>query len=479
MNQPKKLWNILRNLGYNTKSNSKAKIVLSVNGTLKSDTLSVCNEINNFFTTIAQVLTNKLPVPSNLFSVVSEKFRSYYHGRVSPGEFSLSEVEIDFIYEELTHLNVDKAVGLDDIAPGFLRDGADKLAPLIAHIVNLSIRSSTVPDDLKHAKVIPLFKKNSRLEVSNYRPISLLSITSKVLEKCVYVQVYDYLTSKNLIYQYQSGFRSGHSMDTCLIYLTDYIRSQLSERKYVGMCLLDVQKAFDSVNHTILCQKLETMGIDYAWFESYLSNRQQLVCIEGNKSDLKEVPCGVPQGSLLGPLLYLCYSNDMVTSVQNKLLLYADDSVIIASDSDPDVVAHSLSKDLKACNDWLIDNQLSLHPGKTELILFGTKRQLSKVDNFHIAFDNHIIKSVDTIKYLGATLDQHLSGEAMVDSIIKKATGRLKFLYRHSQYFNRKLRKDLCSSLIQCHLDYCSTAWFTGLTKKYQTQITGSPKQSG
>ena len=471
INQPKKLWKTLKDLGYSTKPNSKSKIVLNVNGSLLSDTLAVCNQINHFFTNVAQTLTSKLPSPSNLYSVTSDKFKSYYQGKVSPGEFFLKEVDNKFIYDELSNLDTNKAFGLDGIAPRFLKDGAKQLAPIVSHIVNLSISTKTVPNDMKQAKIIPIYKKKSRLEVSNYRPISLLSVVSKVLEKCVYVQVNEYLNSKNLIYDYQSGFRSGYSTETCLVYLTDYIRSKLSEGKYVGMCLLDVQKAFDSVNHSILCQKLEAMGINSLWFKSYLSNRHQLVCIDDTESRLEEIPCGVPQGSLLGPLLYLCYSNDMVTAVKNKLLLYADDSVIITSDKNPETVAHDLSCDMKAVNGWLIDNQLSMHVGKTELILFGTSSQLNKVKDFHVPYDGHIIQPTDSVKYLGAALDKHLSGEAMVDSIIKKATSRLKFLYRHSKFFNRKLRRDLCSALIQCHIDYCSAAWYSGLTKKYQQKL--------
>ena len=218
-----------------------------------------------------------------------------------------------------------------------------------------------MPEEFKHVRITPLYKKKSKLDVSNYRPVSVLNCVSKILEKCIYVQIDNYLTHKGLIYQYQSGFRSGFSTETCLIYLTDFIRSQVSEGKFVGMLLLDVQKAFDSVNHQILCRKLEAMGIDPSWFISYLSNRQQLVYIDGINSNVKQLSCGVPQGSLLGPLLYLCYSNDMETSVQNKLLLYADDSVIISSHKDPEVISHSLSADLKSCNDWLINNKLSLH----------------------------------------------------------------------------------------------------------------------
>ena len=188
------------------------------------------------------------------------------------------------------------------------------------------------------------------------------------------------------------------------------------------------------------------MGIKSDWFRSYLSDRKQLVSIESTHSDLKSLSCGVPQGSLLGPLLYLCYSNDMATSVKNKLLLYADDSVIISSNKNPDVIANELSSDLRTCNNWLINNKLSLHVGKTELILFGSRRKLKKVSNFSVDYNDHVIKPVSNLKYLGVQLDHHLSGEVMAEEILKKANSRLKFLYRHSNFFNQKLRKSLFSA---------------------------------
>ena len=237
------------------------------------------------------------------------------------------------------------------------------------------------------------------------------------------------------------------------------------------MMLLDVQKAFDSVNHGILCEKLEAMGISSGWFQSYLSNRTQLVCIDGIKSSLQTITCGVPQGSLLGPLLYLCYSNDMELAVQNKLLLYADDSVILAYDRDPKVVADMLGSDLTSCNQWLVDNKLSLHVGKTECMLFGTKAKLNKVSEFSVAYDGYEIKSQECIKYLGVSMESTLSGEHMVQSVIKKASSRLKFLYRHAHILNQKLRKNLSSALIQCHMDYCCTSWYSGIARVYQHKL--------
>ncbi|CAL4126167.1 unnamed protein product, partial [Meganyctiphanes norvegica] len=195
-----------------------------------------------------------------------------------------------------------------------------------------------------------------------------------ILERAVFVQVQKYLNDNNILYEFQSGFRKSYSTDTCLINLMDHIRMLVSKGKYVGMVLLDLQKAFDTVDHEILCKKLEGMGIDFTeWFKSYLGGRQQVVMANETTSEPGIVSCGVPQGSILGPLLFLCYVNDMPMSVKCKLLLYADDSALIVSGSDPRAIASLLSKELESCRQWLMDNKLSLHLGKTESILFGPK----------------------------------------------------------------------------------------------------------
>ena len=168
-----------------------------------------------------------------------------------------------------------------------------------------------------------------------------------------------YLTDKNILYENQSGFRKSFSTDTCLINLTDHIRTRLSQGNFVGMVLLDLQKAFDTVDHSILCKKLEAMGFDFTeWFKSYLGGRQQIVLANDVSSEPMTVKCGVPQGSILGPLLFLCYVNDMPISITCKLLLYADDSALMIAGSDPKIIAETLSNKLNSCRQWLVDNKL-------------------------------------------------------------------------------------------------------------------------
>ena len=240
------------------------------------------------------------------------------------------------------------------------------------------------------------------------------------------------------------------------------------------MVLLDLQKAFDTVNHSILLMKLKAIGISKSsvrWFSSYLSDRSQLVDFSGIYSSPGKITCGVPQGFILGPLLTLIYVNVMSAVVNNKLLLYADDSAILVSAKNKQEIETRLSHDLEILSQWLICNKLSLHLGKTESILFGSKPRLKSQSKLDINCHGQSIESNVEVKYLGATIDQNLSFESMARSVIKKANGRLKFLYRKGKFLTRYTRKRLVSSLIQCHFDYASAAWYNGLSQELKNKL--------
>ena len=305
--------------------------------------------------------------------------------------------------------------------------------------------------------------------------MSILTIISKIFERVVYDQVESYLDQKKLLYQFQSGFRSRYPTDTCLIHLTDFIKFQMDKGHFVGMVLLDLQKAFDTVDHSILLMKLEALGLSQditRWFQSYLSDRQQLVDVSGTLSSYSKITCGVPQGSILGPLLFLIYVNDMAGALDQTLLLYADDSAILVSDKDVTNIESLLQKELAVVSEWLIDNKLSLHLGKTESILFGSRPRLRSKSVLNISCKGTAIEGKKSVKYLGATLEQSLSGETMVNAIIQKANARLKFLYRKQRFLNFKTKKLLVMLLIRCHFDYACSFWYPGLTqflcKKFQ-----------
>ena len=206
--------------------------------------------------------------------------------------------------------------------------------------------------------------------------------------------------------------------------------------------MLDLQKAFDTVDHAILCKKLKAMCIKSVdWFRSYLSYRNQIVNVNDTESDPSLVTCGVPQGSILGPLLFLCYINDFELSISSecKLLLYADDSAILYANKDPRVISDKLGLELEMCSKWLVDNKLSLHMGKTECTIFGSKRKLREINNFSVECNGHTIKAKRSVKYLGLTLDDQLTGEAIVTSIVQKSMVGLNFFIDNVTFWRKNL----------------------------------------
>ena len=206
----------------------------------------------------------------------------------------------------------------------------------------------------------------------------------------------------------------------------------MANGNFVGMVCIDLQKAFDTVDFSILLSKLRAIGFSELavnWFSSYLRSRSQCTEVDGEQSSFLEVTCGVPQGSILGPQLFLIYVNDMYSCLNCRLSLYADDSALFFAHRDPAVIANRLGIELANCKRWLIDNRLSLHMGKTESLLFGTSRKLKRVENFSLTCEGEPIKRVSTVKYLGVELDENMSGEAHGKKLVSKCVGRISFLY--------------------------------------------------
>ena len=266
------------------------------------------------------------------------------------------------------------------------------------------------------------------------------------------------------------------STNTALTYLGDKIRFNLDKGNFTGVILLDLQKAFDTVDHKILISKLKAAGANNTvlkWFSSYLGNRKQFVDVHGTFSSEEPVSCGVPQGSILGPLLFTLYVNDMSSAVRCDLCLYADDSMLLVSGKNVEEIEKTLKNEMNEISKWLQANKLSLHLGKTESILFGSVRKLKKVSKMKITCNNVNLEAKSSVKYLGVTLDQDMTGETMGSSVVKKINSVIKFLYRKSSFLKFRNRKLLCSALLQSRFDYGFNFYYRGLYKdiklKFQT----------
>ena len=253
--------------------------------------------------------------------------------KLSHDKLNFQTVQSNTISNFVKLCNVNKAAGIDNVCSRFLKDGAKVLGIPITQICNLSIKLSHFPKDCKVAKLKPLYKKGTKTDPKNFRPISLLPIVSKIFEKVIHEQTMEYLTDNNILYKYQSGFRKNHSTDTSLSYLTNKIMTGFDSGLLTGMILIDLQKAFDTINHDILLRKMASLGFSnhsIKWFQSYLSNRSFQVSIKNKYSSTAKIECGVPQGSMLGPfLLFLLFINDMKQVVDCDLFLYADESCLV------------------------------------------------------------------------------------------------------------------------------------------------------
>ena len=257
----------------------------------------VANKCNRYFCNIAEKLVDKLP----LRTYREDRVQDYYKEKgIERNSFKFNVVEQLEVENMLRSLGISKSAGEDKISGQFLGDAAEVISSPLTYIMNLSLKSATVPDDFKLARVLPIYKKGNRNYEGNYRPVSILPVASKVLEKIVYNQMHNYLEQNHLIYAFQSGFRSAHSTDTALTFLADKLRANIDEGLYTGMVLIDLQKSFD---YTILTTKLNAIGIDDSagsWFKSYLAGRKQVVKINGRLSTAGNITCGVPEGSILG-----------------------------------------------------------------------------------------------------------------------------------------------------------------------------------
>ena len=393
-----------------------------------------------------------------------------------PCKFKFSFVTEDLVLKLLKDMNIDKAAGIDNLSGKLLKDAANILAKPISKICNLSIKYSVFPTDCQIAKLKPLFKKGSTTLPKNYRPISLLPLISKIFEKVVHDQTQAFLDENKILFKFQSGFRRTFSADSCLSYLSNKIASGFESGLHTGMILIDLQKAFDTIDHEILINKLEFLGFPknlILWFKSYLSIRKFKVNLNKTFSEPGKLLCEVPQGSILGPLLFLLYINDMPQAVKCELLLYADDICLIFQHNDIKEIEIQLNKNFSLISNWFVDNKLSIHFGedKTKSILFSSKRKVKKASPLNIQYKDIKIKQYAKVTYLGCILDETISGESMATHVINRVNSKLRLLYRQNKLLDIPLRRLLCNAMIQPFFDYACNAWYPNLNKNLKTRL--------
>ena len=374
-------------------------------------------------------------------------------------------IDEESVNSHLGRLKIDKATGVDGISARMLKLTAPAISKSLASLFNYSLECGDLPLEWKAANVSPVLKKGDSRVPSNYRPISVLPVVAKILEKCVHQQVYTYMQNHQLLHPAQFGFRPGHStQDAVLACIEDWRRS-LDDDKLVGVAFIDLSKAFDSINHKLLLQKLESYGFgdrEMRWFYRYLAGRKQRVVIEGSHSSWSNVTRGVPQGSILGPLLFMIFVNDLPSTVeQGTAVMYADDTTLYQCSSDAIGLQEKLTAGLVKIANWLCQNKLSMNVQKTQLLLLSRKRRAKDLENIQIALNGEVIKKQDCVKYLGVLIDSSLSWEKHISRTRKKCYSGLS-QQRRLGSIPPNLKKQLYNSLVLPHLDYCSVVWQEG-----------------
>ena len=454
-NNLQKVWKGIKEI-INIKSKNYAQPTCIVDkGKTFTEPTDIANSFNKYYASIADEILKKRKYNGN------KSFTDYL---TNPSEktfalFDCTNIEIQNI---INIINPKKAAGPCSIPTIILHMLKNEISQPLSIIFNLSFHTGVYPDMLKSAKVIPIFKKGSKLQTSNYRPISLLSNLNKILEKLMFNRVYSFLETNNILYLLQFGFRQKHSTNHTLVDITETIRKALDNGKFACGVFIDLQKAFDTVNHNILTSKLDHYGIrgtSNNWFRSYLSERQQFVSIQGFSSDTESVKHGVPQGSVLGPLLFLLYINDLHKSIVfSKVYHFADDTNLLNINTSPKLMQKQVNIDLKLLYKWLLANKISLNCAKTEVIFFHKPSKPIEFP-FKIKMNGHRLFPSEYIKYLGIYLDSTLSGKQhcnILSTKLKRANGMLCKI-RH--YVPKDELKSIYYAIFSSHMTYGCQVW--------------------
>ena len=449
-----KTWDGIREIINIKKSETNYITSLKLHDKTVTDSKTIANTFNDHFTSIAKNIEQNLITSTYKFSdYLTDPYQQ---------TFFLAPTEEKEVLTTIKLLKRNKATGPSSIPTKFLKLFQKELSKPIALIINMSFTTGKFPAILKIAKVMPFYKKGDPTLCNNYRPISLLSNLGKIIETLVHKRITDFLNQQNILYEKQFGFRKNHSTSHALTELTEKIRHACDQGKFACGVFLDFQKAFDTVNHDILLKKLEyygVRGVSNNWLKSYLKDRKQHTCHDGVLSDNKHNEYGVPQGSVLGPLLFIIFINDFHQAIKSSAVHhFADDTNLLLIDKSLKKINKYINKDLKYATDWIRANKLSLNTSKTEIILFKTKNKVvTKHLNFRVSGQK--IELSKSVKYLGITIQDDLYWNLHLSQLTKKLNRSIGLLSKIRHYVPKYLLRTIYYAIFNSHLIYGCEIW--------------------
>ena len=421
----KKTWEEINKL--TGKKASKGSIIdaIKYNDDLITDTKSISNIFNEYFSTIGEKMSSKYP------SSVNDRAQTDQISEVNCS-LKLNQISHEEIIKIISNLPNKSSCGTDNISQKLLKRVSNELTGLITELINLSIRDKTYPDCLKIAKIIPIHKAKNKQDCSNYRPISLLSVFNKIFEKVIHKDLTRFIEYNNILFINQFGFRKFHSTLDALTRTHDYIVDERRKGNKIIGIFLDLSKAFDSIDNEILIRKLELYGIRGPYNElikSYLTDRKCLTQLGDAFSNTNYIRYGVPQGSILGPLLFSLYINDIKSLTnQAEVNLFADDTALFCTSKSYETLIPKCNEVLSECYNWLLKNKLTLNASKTHFVDFS-KSQNSRIEKT-LLINNETLSEANFTKYLGITLQHNLKWDLHINSVIKKLYSKIPLFYQ-------------------------------------------------
>lgn len=407
-NKIKQTWNIINERLGRCREN-KTNIVLKYDTKSISDFSEISELFALHFSTVAECKVSEHFAQNISLPCTTSTNLEY--------EFSIEPVTVQEIADIINQLENKKSSGIDDLSNIVLKNISDNIVLPLVYLINQSFSQGVFPDIFKIAQVIPLFKKGCPEDIDNYRQISLLSSISKIIEKAFYIRLFNYLEKNNILSSSQHGFRSGKSIETACYHLLDYIYSAMDSGDYVISMFFDLSKAFDTIQSDILIKKLCKLGIKHTpleWIKSYINERRLTVKYNSTTSTIHNVRLGVPQGSVLGPLLFMLYVNDLPNYIDGHVTMYADDTTISISAGNVHEVQMKAEQVVTELSAWCERNRLILNENKTVIMNFHIRKSLPP--DFNIMN----IKISQETKFLSNFLDPTLSWDIHIDNICKK-----------------------------------------------------------
>lgn len=450
----KATWKILNEIINKKHRKTKTNSKFIIDNKEISDPIEIADRFCDYFTNVGPNLARKIqPSSSTHLDYVLGSF---------PNSLFLNPTSESEVIEVTNNFQSGKAAGYDNIPMSIIKQSIGIISAPLTHIINLSISHGVVPDQMKIARVIPLYKADDKSVLTNYRPISILPSFSKILERIVYNRLTDHINKFNILSDNQYGFRKNRSTSLALIDLYEKISLAFDRKEFAVGIFLDLSKAFDTVNHNILFEKLDHYGIRglaLDWIKSYFFNRLQFVQFDNYCSSRKNICCGVPQGSILGPLFFLLYINDLNNvSMLLNFILFADDTNVFFAHRDPKYLIEILELELSKLSNWFSANMLSLNLKKTKYLIFKPRQKQCPL-NTQLHINNQQIEQVSETIFLGVILDEHLSWKSHISRVANKISKSAGIIFKSSFYLFKSSLRALYFSMIYPYLQYCNIVW--------------------